>query len=417
MAGTVTNSEFLRSLTDALLALTGSALLLFIFFLVYFAATSPEGAGNTYRKVIAGEQFEARMGTTQLDGNLLKVTALQNFNNNGNALVTTNTSFRADNYPLLAYQFTNQQPGLRINFIWRTATNPRQLYTTPLHWNVDKHSTFNLAAHDNWQGTITEVGIHLVGGLRGQAVGIDQLVFAPPGWRGMVAAIWSEWTAFRGWTGTSINYLTGTPALPGEATLPPTPVVAAWSGLALTLLYIFGVIRQKQTLVGLGATLLIPWMALDLLWQSELTAQLAETKYLFSGKSAHEKHLADRDQRIYSYTKRLKEEVLPSSPARIFILHDSEGHNYDRLKAQYYLLPHNIYNYGRIPPAKAIGAGDFILVLGEVPGMSYQQETSLLTWGKGKSLSVKPLDSEPPGQLFQVGLATAQGTAQGETTL
>ena len=70
---------------------------------------------------------------------------------------------------------------------------------------------------------------------------------------------------------------------------------------------------------------------------------------LFSGKTMHERHLADEDSEFYSYAKRLKAEVLPAKPSRIFILHESLEHDYERLKTQFYLLPHNIYNYGRFP--------------------------------------------------------------------
>lgn len=152
----------------------------------------------------------------------------------------------------------------------------------------------------------------------------------------------------------------------------------------------------------IGVALLVPWLALDMLWQRELNLQFDETRYLFDGKTMDERHLVDQDSEIYRYAKRLKEEVLPAAPSRVFILHDSAGHNYERLKTQYYLLPHNIYNYGQYPLVNAIRPSDFILMLGDIPGLSYQHALGQLAWGESSTLKVSPLDSDKKGQLFRV---------------
>ncbi|WP_419619653.1 hypothetical protein [Thiolapillus sp.] len=45
---------------------------------------------------------------------------------------------------------------------------------------------------------------------------------------------------------------------------------------------------------------MVAWFALDGKWQVNLWRQLADTKYLFTGKTHHEQHLAAEDAAIYS---------------------------------------------------------------------------------------------------------------------
>jgi hypothetical protein len=83
-------------------------------------------------------------------------------------------------------------------------------------------------------------------------------------------------------------------------------------------------------------------------------------------------------------------------------LHDSDGHDYERLKTQYYLLPHNIYNYGRFPIAGSAQQGDFILVLGNISGIEYNQYKGQLRWDDSDFLDVTLLDSDAKGELFAI---------------
>ncbi|MEH6634736.1 MAG: hypothetical protein V7700_04415, partial [Halioglobus sp.] len=158
------DSEFFRSLGKALLALVVSAIILMASFAIYCMTLSPEGANTSHSKTILGKQFKTIMGTTAITGDALEITDFKTHNDEKHALVTLKTTFSASNYPLLSYQFEDQHAGMRINLIWRTADNPRKLSTTPLHWNPNSSSMFNLAKLANWTGKITEIGVHIVGG-------------------------------------------------------------------------------------------------------------------------------------------------------------------------------------------------------------------------------------------------------------
>ena len=184
----------------------------------------------------------------------------------------------------------------------------------------------------------------------------------------------------------------------------PVVVAAAWSALAALLLLLTGLLQGRVQLIALGGAFLVPWLALDLLWQNKLSTQLALTKAQFAGKTVAEKHLADIDGDIYQYITRLKEEVLPAESARLVILHNSYSHNFERLKAQYYLLPHSAYNFGRVPPKRGVGTVDYILILGDLPAVSYSESMGALIWKKGKRvLPVERVDADPMGSLYRIG--------------
>ncbi len=387
---------FVRSLGAALLALAASALFLVVAFVTYQASFPAQGKPAD-SLAITGRQFQTIMGSTRFEGDALVLEGLAA----EGALVSHALKLKAASHPHLRYRFEGLQPGLRLKFFWRTAETGSNMFAASLPGNGDHTATANLAAQPGWRGTITDIALYITGDLRGQDLVIPGISLDPYTWQGMLAAVFCEWTGFRGWTPASINLLAGTPDAPLAETLSPTVAAAAWAGLALVFLLGAGVLRGGRYSISYGAVILIPWIAVDQLWQFELGTQLQETRHVFGGKTTHQRHLADLDGQIYSYAKRLKDDVLPPSPARVFILHDSWDHNLFRLKTQYYLLPHNIYNFGLTPPEGRVHPGDFILVLGSVPDLRFDANSQQLEW-TGQSLPAKVLDNDPLGSLFQV---------------
>jgi len=392
---------FLRSLCRGIFALALSAVVLVALFIASYQFREPKPANSAIDTTILGKQFKTILGTSRIQENALLVTGLEAQEDGNNALITTPLVFDAQNYPYLRYRFDGLQPGVRVQFFWSTAENPEQTFTAVIPSKSGTSSTFNLGAQPAWQGTITDIALFITGDLRAQPLRIPEITFASHSWHAFVASIWSDWTAFRGWSGSSINYLYGTSIQAVAGIVSPTVAMAIWAGLALVFLYLIDCFWLPGNLISYGAAILIPWIALDLLWQSELSAQLQDTKYLFSGNSTHEKHLVDVDQNIYSYANRLKEDVLPSSPSKIFILHNSQGHNFYRLKTQYYLLPHNIYNFNHWQPDQLIQPGDYILALGAVPGLFFDVSKGELRW-QDNILTVAVVDQDPLGTLMRV---------------
>jgi hypothetical protein len=176
--------------------------------------------------------------------------------------------------------------------------------------------------------------------------------------------------------------------------------IAAWSGLACLLLALASPVARSPRPLGFLFAVAVPWLAIDLLWQSSLFRQLDETRHLFAGKTQQEKHLAGQDNELYRYAAYLKAEVLPEPGTRIFLLYDTAHMTSTRLRAQYYLLPHNIYNYDRFPRPEYSAPGDYVLVLGEVQGLAY--ERGALRWAE-QSLPAEPVDLHPMGSVYRIG--------------
>ena len=383
----------------ALAALAVSALLTVSAYVLLSTDAGAYRSGDistaTAPRVIHGGDLVARIGTTRADTKTsLELTQLAG----DRAILTQHLALPARDYDFLQYRISGRNPSQSIYLIWRTDTNPRQIYNLRLSWSGETAETVRLAGHPDWQGSVTEIGLDIYGELRGQPMVIRDLTLLPGSVTALLASIWSKWSAFSGWSQKSINYL-GDPGSPF-----PTPVEAAatWAGLAIALLLLARAPQRGQSSLILGITILVPWIALDMLWQRELNTQEAETDYLFKGKTMHERHLADEDRDIYAYANRLKTDVLPNTPSRILILHDSDEHDYVRLKTQYHLLPHNIYNYGRYPETRGLRPGDFVLVLGTVPGLSFDEASRKLAWGAGQQLGAKLLDRDARGTLLQI---------------
>ncbi len=405
-AAPVSNATFARDLGISVLALLASGVLLIAVLLAYTSFQLPPGSEFIHAKHIVGSQLRPVIGSAEKDQQGIKITGLQTYGDTQNTIVSAHTTFRAENYHFLHYRLAGLQPGIQLHLIWRTADRPRSLNTTVLNRNIGSAATFDLTVNPDWRGTVTEIGIHVSGDLRGTPLRIPELVLQPYGWRAQLASLWSNWTSFRGWSQRSINFLYGTS---DPRMLSPTVVAALWSGLALALVLVLALIWKQHHLVRYGAALLIPWMAVDLLWQAELSTQLDDTRHLFRGKTMQQRHLASTDSAIYRYAQRLKHGVLPDADSRIFLLHDSTGHNFQRLKTQYYLLPANIYNYGRFPPTETVRPGDFILVLGSIPGLTFDSHRHLLTWPRGQTITVEQVDNDPLGQLYRVLPQNAPG--------
>ena len=395
-----------RSLALGLLALAASAIILLGAFVFHSLSQLSAGSDRGQSRLISGVAMESGMGSAKFDANGLQITALQNTNNQGDAVVSWQGRFQANDYLLLTYRLQKKDAHLKVEFFWRTLQDSQNFSFMPMHPNKGKPSTLALGLDPNWQGTVIQIGIHVaspyVTGELDQPVEIRDLALRPYSWQGSLAATWSQftatwsqWTEFRGWSQRSINHL--------QRTSPSATVaMAAWGGLASVLLLGAGLVTRTTEITRYAVAMLIPWITLDLVWQGELSDQLQQSKGQFAEKSVHEKHLASMDRHLYAHAKRLKDHILPTTPARIFILHHATGHNYERLKAQYYLLPHNIFNYGNTPPIGGVKPGDYILSLRDSADMTFSPDEGVLLWGENLRLGAEEIDKDPMGTLYRV---------------
>ncbi|KZX58402.1 hypothetical protein A3709_02770 [Halioglobus sp. HI00S01] len=400
-AQTISNRAFAVEFGWALLALTLSALIV----IGTYVSLSPlldrfeqEATRDNIRPwSFVGTDLVPRMGKALPQDKALRITELAS-GVDERAIFSRRTRLQAADYPFLETTIADRHPGAHMYFIWRTARAPEEVFYLPIYWTNDKPQLKLLAKHEEWRGTITEIGIDVYGELRGQGPLVSALTLQPNSAPHLLRAIWAEWTAFRVWTQKSAHHLKGTPP---RQTQSVTAAMAAWAGTAVLLLVLLGFARHRHSPVACAAAVLIPWLALDLLWQKNLNTQLDETRYLFAGKTQHEKHLADREHELYSYGLHLKVNVLPTPGVRIFLLNKGPIRDYRRLRMQYYLLPHNVFNFGWYPRPDKLQDGDYLLVLDEVKGLRFNADHSELRWPKNKSIPVELVDEGEFAQLYR----------------
>ena len=387
------NREFLAAASLALAALAVSAVLLLALFV---AGTIPRDAMKQHGSLegrISGGDFAIHIGQGTYDG--LGGLRFDRLSEDKRALASARVSIEAKRYPFVRYRLAHRHQGQAIYLIWRRNDQTGELFRAPLP--LGESHTLRMDGNPQWQGQITEIGLEVYGNLRSVPLVLESLEFPSAGPLVTLQSLWSLWVDFPGWQLSSINHLAKR-AVPGTVT--EMTAAAAWAGLAvLILIWPVTKLRSGKTLC-LAMAILIPWGTLDLLWQVKLEGQLEDARELFAGKSMDEKHLVDIDSDIYRHALRLKREGLPESVARIFLLHDSSEHNFNRLKTQYYLLPHNVFNFGMRPPMEAIRPGDYILVLGALPRLSFSD--GRLHWKQEPFLSALVVDRDPLGTLYRV---------------
>ena len=352
--------------------------------------TSLDIAGNEFRPLVFDE------GRYEESSSVL--VALEN----GEGILETDVMLRAAEKPLLRVTVRGMQPSLRMVLYWRVADRPGAVFGVPLQQTRDGSYWFNLQQSADWRGQITTVALGVYGETGHTPFYLDRMSFSPISASAVAATIWDEWTGLRGWSHRSINAIRG--VMP-TALQYPTPAFAACALIAALLLAVIARFIPIISSLGFAVVIMVPWLALDGLWQLELSTQLARTHYQFAGKSMPDKHRAGLSPDLYEYAQHLQQKVMPKVGTRVFLLEDTPRMTYRRLKLQYFLLPHNIYNYDRLPRLSSLREGDYILSLGEIPELLFDEGAGQLRWQSFKVPAVR-LDSHPLGNVYRVGGAT-----------
>lgn len=388
----------------AALSLVISGLVVVVYFLAVHWQSDSGGPG---RMVLAGADFAAVIGSANVRGDRLSIGDFEGDGSRSSAVVTARRSFDASEYRYLSLDFRGNIAGLEAKLFWKPL-GVDGFFQLPIVMPYDGDVRLDMGGHGDWQGKISELGVVLTRGGQPSPVDFGGLILDPPGVLPAARQLLAEWSGFRGFSYSSINSL---PATVTPGVLSPVPLAGSWMIISLLLLSL----GRRAGLAIPGPSfllaLLVPWIVLDLLWQRELSTQRDITGNLFAGKSMAERHEVDIDREQYRYARELEMEALPSEPVRLFILHNSYSHNLDRLKMQYYLLPHNIYNLGPLPPEGSLGEGDYLLVLGGIPGVGYNPKESLLQLGGGVSVPVTLKHTHLYGSLYLIGASHVSPSA------
>ncbi|MCB1729143.1 MAG: hypothetical protein KDI21_01570 [Halieaceae bacterium] len=392
------NAMSVKAVGYALVASVASAVLLGLVFLGYWSLAGPAESRDLY---VPGREFRAAVGQARAEGEQLVVSGFEGVSPRRQAVLSLRRQLDSEAYRFLTIDMSQLPSGMAATVFWRKSGQAQgdALYSQPVPANVAGATTLDMTRNPAWMGPLAEIGLLLAGDPESRELHFSGISLAGGGVGPALGSLLTQWTGFRRFDQTTINRVSATFT---AGALSPIPVAAVWAGLALLLVLVAGWLGKAAPRITYLLVVLIVWVTLDLLWQRQLTAQLQLSQQLFQGRSVAERHGRDFDSALYDYAQQLKSSGLPATPARLFMLHNSRGHNFQRLKLQYYLLPHNIYNLGTLPPEGAVREGDYILALVPVPGLEFHGGRSLLRWRGGGRVPATLEHSHPMGKLFRI---------------
>ena len=99
-------------------------------------------------------------------------------------------------------------------------------------------------------------------------------------------------------------------------------------------------------------------------------------------------------------------EALPTEVARIHLAKGEQivyGHDFDRIKLQYYLLPHNIHNFYSSPKWQHVDQGDYVLYLNPVEQPPYDADQGKLAIEGDEFIDAELVHQHARGRLYRIG--------------
>jgi hypothetical protein len=353
----------------------------------------PAAAPKSY----AANKLVLARGSGQLVDQELHVTEADS---TGVTLLSSVVDLDASDYPTIAWIAADIPEGAKVRLLWRNDSAPQKLNAIDVPVEGGRTLPVLVANKSAWIGRVTGLAL-AIQGTPLQPIRIRGVIAKPMGALEILGDRAGEWFAFEGWSGTSINTITGGADFQGF----PLPVLialtVALAGTAIVLIER----RRPGTLVAstplvLGAIFLIGWLILDARWTANLMQQERYTAERYAGKSSRDKHLAGEDAQLFAFVERALQ-VLPSRPVRIFVAADA---GYFRGRAAYLLYPHSAFldpHSNELQWADKLRSGDWLLVY-QQRGIKYDAGRQMIRWETGLTTSAELKLLEPGAALFRI---------------
>lgn len=354
----------------------------------WFPTASPKGW--------TADRLTLARGTGGLDHGDLVVAAADP---TGTTLVTVDTDFRSSDYRAIAWSALGVPDQTTAWLVWRNDYAPAKLNSTPITVASGRLLPAALASNPDWVGRVTGLALTIRGPLP-QPVRIRGVVAKPMGAVEIAGDRLREWLALEGFTGTSINGITGG----ADVQDLPLPVLLA-AAVALATLAWFGLAWRRMRTVALPAVLAMlfvaAWLLQDARWVWDLARQAQATAHRYAGQDFRARHLAAEDGALFAFIEKVREK-LPSEPARVFMVADA---HYLRSRGAYHLYPHNVHfepYRNAIPPSSRLRTGDYLVVY-QRRGVQFDPGAQRLRWDSGEPVPAELLLSERGGAaLFRI---------------
>jgi hypothetical protein len=316
----------------------------------------------------------------------------------GTTLVTVTTDFRSSDYRAIAWSASGLSEQTTAWLIWRTDYAPAKLNSVQLTVASGRLLPISLATEPDWVGRITGLALTLRGPLP-QPVRIRGVTAKPMGAVELAGDRVREWLAFEGFTGASINGVTGG----ADVQDLPLPVLLA-TAIAVAALGWYGLARARGKVAALPAVLatlfVVAWLVQDARWTWDLARQALESARRYAGRDLREQHLAAEDGALYAFIEHVRDK-LPSTPVRVFMVADEQ---YFRARGAYHLYPNNVHfdpYRNTIPAGSRLRPGDYVVVYRR-RGVQFDPAAQRLRWDGGQPVEAELLLSEPGAALFRI---------------
>jgi hypothetical protein len=353
----------------------------------WFPSASPKGW--------AARELTLAHGAGVLERGELVVTA---DGTNRGALVTVETDFRSADYRAIAWDAIDVPEQADVRLVWRSDYAPARLNAIPIAVASGRLLPVPVANDPNWVGRIRGLALAINGPLP-QPVRIRGVVAKPMGAIEVGGDRVREWLAAEGFTGTSINRITGG----ADVQDLPLPVLMA-TAIAVAALAWFGLARYRVRTAALPAVLatlfVAAWLLQDARWMWDLARQARVTARTYAGLGWRDKHLAAEDGPLFEFIENVRAK-LPAEPVRVFMNADA---HYFRGRGAYHLYPHNVFYEpykNTIPASSRLRPGDYFVVY-QRRGVEYDPTAQRLRWDGGEPIAAELLLTAPGAALFRI---------------
>ncbi|MGB4858547.1 MAG: hypothetical protein WBP11_04400 [Dokdonella sp.] len=249
-------------------------------------------------------------------------------------------------FDVLRYRFENFPRTLELSFLFRRASDPDDVQVVSLPWPGRGESTLNLRDVPTWKGQITEIGFIeaatpqlIPNGIPFASFRLVNAQLWSSSWRGGLAALSTDWVAYRPWGLFSVSSVDQEAGL----SLPRRPALLLVVESTIFIVGVVGVLllgwRRREFRIGILAVFALGWILLDAVWVGQLYERQATTRKVYAGKSWAERARLVPDDGLLKAADRLRAVVARTNPTPRVVIHAATPFEMTRL--QYLALPVN----------------------------------------------------------------------------
>ena len=315
---------------------------------------------------------------------------------NGIAVISSGrTNLSAGHYPILKYRLNSNNRAAQPVFFGRSANNPNTLMRITLP--NSRAGILDLGTLTQWDGQINEVGFFFEG-KQGNTFELKQVSLEQTSLKNRWHLLINQWLQFEPWNQYSVNFSWGG----AKHQDPPLPlVVIIWVALSILIFALYGKLsRQPWNWPAILIIVACGWLLLDARWLFNATTQMQVSRQTYAGLNEQQNLTQGPDAHIFTGIQKLKQKILPQTPVKIILISDRDTQLYYALRARYHLAPHNVYSTHQLPAKKQLHTGQYILVIGELAGFSYNRFRSEITWKSNTRIQATRVHRGDYGQLF-----------------